>query len=132
MNLKGIDHVGVVVDDLGRAEETFAGLGLGVTEVVKLPHVEGRFYPAGDGSGASIELVEFVEGEERDQRLGTGARARIDHIAFAVEDLESIVQTLEALGMELTGPPLVTEASTSVWTKPESSGGVMFQFIQRK
>ena len=132
MNLKGIDHVGVVVDDLDEADKTLAGLGLGVTEVVKLPHVEGRFYPAGDGSGASIELVEFVEGEERRQRLGAGAKARIDHIAFGVDDVESLLPALEALGMELTGPPLVTESSTSVWTKPDSSGGVMFQFIQRR
>lgn len=129
MNLKGIDHIGVAVQDLDEAEELLGGFGLSVGDVVKLPDVEGRFYPA--GGDASIELVQFFDDEERGRRLGEGAKGRIDHIAFGVDDLEAILPALEALGIELTGPPRRTDGAVSVWTKAPTSGGVMFQFIQR-
>jgi methylmalonyl-CoA/ethylmalonyl-CoA epimerase len=128
MKVNAIDHIGIVVDDLDESEGLVRQFGLTDGDIVKLPHVEGRFLHA---SNASIELVQFFTEAERAERLGEGNKARIDHIAFRVDDIDAIAKALGALGIELTGPPLQTDGAVSIWTKPESSGGVMFQFIQR-
>jgi hypothetical protein len=78
-----------------------------------------------------IEVVECRTPDERARRLGD-APARIEHIAFEVEDLTEAVAALGRLGIEMTKPDAVRQDDIrSFWTAPESSDGVMYQLFER-
>lgn len=129
MKLKRIDHVGVIVANLERARVLVEeGFGLQPVKRVQRDEVKATFFHCGE---ADVELIEVTDPEMRKQRLGEGREARVEHIAFEVESLRDILVALESLGIKTTGEPLVSAAYTTVWTDPETSGGVMFQFLER-
>lgn len=127
MNLERIDHVGVVVRDLEDALGLLRdGFGLEVTAQLSRPDLEARFLRCGD---VSIELIEVKDPAAREARLGA-ARARIEHIAIEVDDVLQTLEGLRSLGVQPEGPPRPAAGGLSVWTQPESSGGMTFQFLQ--
>jgi len=111
-----MDHVGVVVEDLGAAKEFFAALGLEpgnegavegrwVDRVVGLEGVRAdiAFMQTQDGHGR-LELVKFHSppGPACDPNAPANVPG-IGHIAFAVDDVDAAVARLQALGAELVG-----------------------------
>ena len=138
--LTGIDHIGIVVEDL-EAAMRFLGetLGLDLRTVVELPELgmTNAFFCCGE---ADIELIGVADPEVRRQRLGDG-RARIEHIGIRVDDLEATSSALEDKGVRLTGIPNVDAAHpvpfrvgnrVNVWTDPATTGGVVYQFIEEE
>lgn len=129
MKLKRIDHIGVIVDDLAEASTLLEqGFGLRASPGVVRPDLRTAFFQCGD---ASIEVIEITEPEARLARLGDGQRARIEHIAIEVENLDQTLEALAALGIRPTAPPRMSSDYLTFWTAPESSDGVMYQFVQR-
>jgi methylmalonyl-CoA/ethylmalonyl-CoA epimerase len=125
--LKRIDHIGVVVDDLEQAQAFLALLGMTYDHGFDLGRVEAAYYRLGD---VMIELIECRQPDERARRLGD-ATARIEHIAFQVEDLAVAVESLAGLGVEMTkAEPVRQDDVRSYWTTPESSAGVMYQVFE--
>ncbi|HEX6020529.1 MAG TPA: VOC family protein [Solirubrobacter sp.] len=123
MDLRGLDHVGVVVDDLEEAARLLEALGLIEHERKEHDGLRLAFFTAGN---AMVEIIEPTDPEVRARRLGE-ARARIEHIALEIGDLERTLQELAALGVEPNAPP----RPTMFWTDPDTSDGIMFQFVQR-
>jgi methylmalonyl-CoA/ethylmalonyl-CoA epimerase len=122
-----IDHVGVIVDDLDDASRLLGeGFGLERTSSVERDDLRLAFFRCGD---VSIEVIEPLDPELRRERLGDGAEARIEHIAFEVSDLERALAALGALGIQPNAPPLRSGARTMFWTEPATSDGIMFQFV---
>jgi methylmalonyl-CoA/ethylmalonyl-CoA epimerase len=129
--LKRIDHIGVVVDDLAEAKRF-------LSDVLQLPldresdqtaqlGVKAAFFRCGD---TEIELIEPVTPEVRSQRLGDD-KARVEHIAIEVDELGPTMQALEGLGVRVTtDEPLTLGGRVTVFTRPESCDGVMYQFLQ--
>ena len=129
MKLKRIDHVGVIVDSLDRARELLEdGFGLHSVRQLEREDLKASFFRCGN---AEIELIEILDPAMREQRLGEGRAARVEHIALEVEDLNAALAALAGLGIETTGPPQVSPAYTTVWTQAETSGGVMYQILER-
>ena len=116
VRLLGVHHVGVVVDDLEEARGFLSALGLRPAGTIEPPGLRGAFF---DCNGTSIEVLEFSAEPARSQRLGD-ASARIDHIAFAVADLDETVDALAAIGVETTA---VQDASgrRTCWTLAPTS-----------
>ena len=57
--------------------------------------------------------------------------ARIEHIAVEVDDLAAAAAALRAKGVEFTTPqPLGAAGMSFYFTRPETTDGVMYQFIQ--
>lgn len=123
--LQRIDHVGVLVDDLADAERLLAGLGLRPAGTLAPEGMAIAFY---DCNGTRIEAIELTDEAARAERLG-GAQARIDHIAFAVEDLDETLAALAALGVE-TGEPRLSAGRRTCWTLPQTSDGVVYQLLE--
>jgi methylmalonyl-CoA/ethylmalonyl-CoA epimerase len=122
-----IDHIGVIVDDLAEAERLLGeGFGLERTTTAERDDLKLAFFKCGD---VSIEVIEMLDPDLRRERLGEGARARIEHIAFEVPDLERALTALAALGIEPNAPPLRSGARTMIWTDPATSDDIMFQFV---
>ncbi len=116
MTIQRMDHVGIVVDDLAAATEFFVELGL---ELQGEAPVEGRWADrvvglegvradiamlrTPDGNGR-IELAKFHSPLYRGDNPQMAANTPgIRHINFAVEDIDSVVARLRALGSELVG-----------------------------
>jgi catechol 2,3-dioxygenase-like lactoylglutathione lyase family enzyme len=126
LQLNRIDHVGVVVDDLAEAcallTERF---GLEPTDTIDREDLRAVFFPCGE---TRVELLEILEPEARKRRLGDGT-ARIEHIAFEVDDVQGTLAILETLGIEANGPMQQSAGRDTFWTAPNTSDGVMYQFI---
>jgi catechol 2,3-dioxygenase-like lactoylglutathione lyase family enzyme len=114
MKIRHLDHIGMVVNDLDAAEAFFVELGFTVMgkttvegelvdRVIGLKDVRSDIVmlQAPDGQ-VNIELSKFhqpeaVGGPAPSNTLG------LRHIAFQVEDLDGIVDTLKGKGTELVG-----------------------------
>jgi len=111
-----MDHVGVVVEDLGAATAFFVAIGFklqggGLVEgdwvdrVVGLEaiRVEIAMVESADGQGG-LELVKFhaPKGPHGDRHAPANTPG-IRHIAFAVDDIDAVVAGLRARGTELVG-----------------------------
>jgi catechol 2,3-dioxygenase-like lactoylglutathione lyase family enzyme len=116
MTIQRMDHVGIVVDDLAAATAFFVELGLElqgespvqggwVDRVVGLQDVRASIamLQTPDGHGR-LELTKFhapsSPGGDRNAPANTPG---IRHVAFAVDDIDSVVASLRSRGFELVG-----------------------------
>ncbi|SEQ70372.1 Catechol 2,3-dioxygenase [Virgibacillus subterraneus] len=116
MKIQRIDHVGVIVNDLSAAKEFFLDFGL---EMLGEGEVEGEWVERIIGlndvretvvmlgmpeGGATLELVKFhTPSDEKGIQQSLANTLGIRHIAFAVEDIETVVAKLKKKGTELIG-----------------------------
>ena len=114
--IKRMDHVGIVVYDLGAATEFFVELGL---ELQGEGTVKGRWVDrivGLDGVRAEIAMLQTPDGHGRlelskfhapathgGDRHATANTPGIRHVAFAVDDIDAVVAGLRARGAELVG-----------------------------
>ncbi len=116
MTVKRMDHVGIVVDDLGAATAFFVELGLRlqgeapveggwVDRVVGLEGVRAEIamLETPDGHGR-VELAKFHAPSSQDgERDAPANTPGIRHITFEVDDIDAVVAGLKARGTELVG-----------------------------
>ena len=116
MTIQRIDHVGIVVDDLAAATAFFVELGFKlqgegsvegawVDRIVGLEGVRSEIsmLETPDGRGR-IELSKFHTPSARDGDRHAPANTRgIRHVAFVVDDIDTVVDRLRARGAELVG-----------------------------
>ena len=130
--MKRFDHVGVVVDNLEEAKRFATGiLGLDLQREFALPEqsVLAAFFTLGD---VRFEFIEVTDPEHRRQRLGDGAQARVEHIAFEVDDLDATIAGLREQGVHTTTPePWIAGSNRTIFTAAESTDGVRYQFFEK-
>jgi catechol 2,3-dioxygenase-like lactoylglutathione lyase family enzyme len=116
MTVERMEHVGIVVDDLAAAVEFFLALGLvmeGETsvegEVVdRMTGLEGvrsdlAFLQTPDGQG-KIEVVQYrAPARASDPPPRAADTPGLNHLLFAVDDLEATLDRLRPHGAELVG-----------------------------
>jgi catechol 2,3-dioxygenase-like lactoylglutathione lyase family enzyme len=111
-----MEHVGIVVDDLAAAIQFFVELGLVLQGEAS---VEGPWVDrinGLEGVRAEIAMMQTPEGNGRvelakyhspsyqgDNRRAPANTPGIRHVAFAVEDIDTVVAGLRARGTELVG-----------------------------
>jgi methylmalonyl-CoA/ethylmalonyl-CoA epimerase len=128
VELKRIDHVGIVVGDLDHHVAQLETLGLKLARTNENAESFALYFACGD---ASVELIDVRDPDARARRLPEGEQARIEHIAFEVDDLEEVRDLLIAKGIEVTWPPFPSGAAQMIWTNADASGGVQYQFLVR-
>lgn len=123
-----LDHIAVIVDSVDRMGAFLSEvLHMDLAAAREFPDMRTHFYTYGD---AQIELIEPLTDEVRSARLGD-AQARLEHIAIQVDDLPATIAELTPKGVRSDSEPRVIGPNLSIWTIPETSGGVQFQFIQK-
>jgi methylmalonyl-CoA/ethylmalonyl-CoA epimerase len=139
--LSRIDHIGVVVDDIDEAKRFLEGLGLECSmDLRAADSSRGAFFKCGD---VSIALVQMDDPEVNRKRLAGEPLARIEHICFEVDSLSQTMEVLSGLGVKTSGAPygqdgetgedpLLFGATTSVFTRADTSDGYVLQFIESK
>ena len=119
MALKRMDHVGIVVDDLADAIEFFTEVGLAldgewsaedprVDRIIGLEGVKAdvAMMKTPDGGG-QIELSKFRSpAHQGDDRQAPANAPGIRHLSFEIEDLDAVLDGLQARGAELVGEVL--------------------------
>jgi catechol 2,3-dioxygenase-like lactoylglutathione lyase family enzyme len=129
MTIKRLDHVGVIVDDLRQASDLLTNtLGLEPGSRIQRDGLEALFFSCGN---ASIEVIEISDPVARQTRLGD-APARIEHIAFEVDDLCKVLDALEKLGVRLKGSPVLAGARRAAFTDAGTTDGVIYQFVEHE
>lgn len=123
-----LDHVGIVVACLDDTE-AFLGAALGLPRSREQcdPERPDRSVFLGSGD-VEIELIEVADPTMRAARLGD-REARIEHLAFAVEDLDAEVARLRKMGVRM-GDPLVLGGRRNAFSDPASSSGIMIQLAE--
>jgi catechol 2,3-dioxygenase-like lactoylglutathione lyase family enzyme len=129
MTIKRLDHVGVIVDDLTHATDLLTNtLGLEPGSRIQRDGLEAVFFSCGN---ATIEVIEISDHVERQTRLGD-APARIEHIAFEVDDLRKALDALDKLGVQLKGSQMLAGARRTAFTDAASTDGIIFQFVEHE
>jgi methylmalonyl-CoA/ethylmalonyl-CoA epimerase len=118
-----VDHVGFVVDDLDLARGFLVDvLGFELEREFSIPgRVDGALLRSG---GVGVELM--------DVSAAPAGSAPEPHLALEVERLDDAVAELRARGVETTRAEASQSGSTrSFFTRPASTGGVMYQLFER-
>ena len=131
-HFRRIDHIGIILANLDGQKHWLGDVfGLPVTREIDSPQMKLKalFYGCGD---VDIEIIQLADANVQRQRLGEGNRARIEHIAIEVDDIQAVMKELAPLGVRTTEPePRRAGDRLSVWTVAETTGGVSYQFTQR-
>lgn len=138
--ITGVHHVGIIVADLERTLALLTGpLGLEVAKRVRL-EAESTEIAFVDCGGVQLELIEISDPEARARRSRVpGAEAEIEHVAFAVDDLDAEAAALGGTGIrfsagagraEETREPLEVAGTKSLFTIRDSSAGAIWQLIE--
>jgi methylmalonyl-CoA/ethylmalonyl-CoA epimerase len=125
-----LDHVGIFVRDL-EAAKRFASETLGLELDREGPQpalgLNTAFFRAGS---ALVELIEHQDADTGEEKRG-GAQAKIDHVAFKVDDLQAAHDRLAADGGEFDQQdgPLRLGPNDNFFSKAETTHGVRLQLF---
>ena len=133
MRTTGIHHVGVAVEDLDAAVETYARLLGGRLEHrarVEEQGVEAASVCVGE---SRVELLAALDDDTPVGRFLAGRGPGIHHVAYEVADLGAALTELSAAGAELidTSPRRGMFGLQVAFVHPESVHGVLTEVVSR-
>lgn len=131
--IKKLSHIGIAVNDLDAAIEFYRkmGLELEATEVVESQKVKVAFFPVGD---TRIELLAATSPDSPIAKYIEKRGEGIQHIAFAVDNLENELARKETDGISLidkAGRPGAHGADIA-FLHPKSTLGVLIELCKEK
>ena len=127
-----IEHLGIAVSDLAKAEETYTRL-LGVPpykrEAVEREGVTTSFFQVGPNK---IELLESTTPDGPIAKAITKRGEGIHHVAFEVEDIHAEMARLKADGFQLLSdePKPGADNKLVCFVHPKSANGVLVELTQ--
>ena len=126
-----LDHIGIVVRDIGAALEVYqAALGLPLRETVELAdqQVQVAFLPIGD---SNIELVQPTSDDSGVARYLAKRGEGIHHICVEVEDIEAALARLEAHNVDLIDQvPRQGAHGRVAFIHPKGAHGVLVELVE--
>jgi methylmalonyl-CoA/ethylmalonyl-CoA epimerase len=130
--IKRIDHVAIVVENLGKALGFFQeilGLELAGTAHEPEQRVTVAFMPVGD---SEVELLEPVDAESGVARFLQKRGEGLHHICFEVTDIEAALARLKAAGVELINEEPVTNSRgwRLAFVHPKAAHGVLIELYE--
>lgn len=127
-----IDHIGIAVKNLEDSVNIFRDiLGMQYTgeEEVKEQNVKVAFLPIGE---SEIELLESTSPDGNIARFIEKKGEGIHHIAFEVDDLETILEDLKKKGVRLIDekPRYGAGGARIAFLHPKSTNGVLIELCE--
>lgn len=131
---KYIEHIGIAVKDLSQAipyYENIFGLSCYAVEEVADQKVKTAFFKVGD---TKIELLESTSPDGPIAKFIEKRGEGIHHIAFAVDNLESKLHTIQQQGIQLIDekPRKGAEGLNIAFLHPKSTFGVLTELCEHK
>jgi methylmalonyl-CoA/ethylmalonyl-CoA epimerase len=131
-----IDHIGIVVEDLEkslRSYQELLGLDLKETEEldVRGSFVRAAFLPV---EGVMIELLEVSGTEGSAPHFLTGKGMGIHHIAFKVDNLESVFEELREKGAKFMWDKIQhgSRGTKVTFFEPTEFDGIYIELVEKK
>jgi len=129
---KKIDHIGIAVRNIDVASKTYALLGFPVINKEEVPE-EGVKIAMLKVGESKIELLEPIDSSSSIAKFLEKRGEGIHHIAFLYDDAKSAGKMASARGFRLIypEPKLVSGKREINFIHPESTHGVLFEFVKR-
>jgi methylmalonyl-CoA epimerase len=127
-----IDHIGIAVEDLDASiplyEESF-GMELELRETIEEQGVEAVLLNAGDGH---VELLAPLGSDTPVGKYLAKRGVGLHHVAYAVDDIDSTLEQLEASGVELIDAKarVGIGGSRVAFLQPRSTGRVLTEIVE--
>ncbi len=132
MAIKRIDHIAIVVEDLGKALRVYRdALGMTVTAVKEMPEqdVKMAFLPTGD---SEIELLEPINPESGIARYLAKRGEGLHHVCLEVDDIVTTLADLKAKGAQLIDEtPRRGAYGRIAFIHPKGAHGVLIELVER-
>lgn len=129
--LRNLRHIGIVVNDLTRAIDTFSRtMGLNFTETIKKDDigVEIAFAPVG---GTLIELLQYKKHKRGKGSIVRRQKGALNHICFEVDNLEEAIKCFEKRGLTIAeGYPRDGAHGKVAFFDPRTTEGVLIEICQ--
>ncbi len=132
MKVTRLDHIGIAVRNAQEAAAVYEEFGLSVeaTEEVASQKVRVTFIPVGD---TRLELLEPTSEDSAVAKFIESRGEGVQHIAFAVEDLEGALAQCERAGMRLVdqAPRPGAHHNMIAFVHPKSTKGVLVELCKK-
>jgi methylmalonyl-CoA/ethylmalonyl-CoA epimerase len=127
-----IDHIGVAVEDVDAAIALYRDsfeMELAHRETVEEQGVEAALLDVGDGH---VELLAPLGPETPVGKFMAKNGAGLHHVAYAVDDIDSTLESLSAAGLQLidSEPRVGIRDSRVAFLHPRSTGGVLTEIVE--
>jgi len=131
--VKKIDHIGIAVKSIEKAKHLFENiLNLKIigVEIIEEQKVKVAFIPLGD---SELELLESTSPVGPIARFIEKKGEGIQHIAFKVDNLESILGELKEKGIRLIDekPRYGAGGAKIAFLHPKSTNGILIELCER-
>jgi len=127
-----LDHIGIAVEDIEKAVETYERLGFTVESVDDVPGfgVRVAFLPMESGN---VELVQPVADDSAMAKYLEKKGEGIHHLCFEVYDIRAELKRLEAAGVQLVDkvPRTGAHGTLVAFLHPKSTGGVLIELAEK-
>lgn len=127
--LQQIDHIGIVVQDLDQAVQTYLQLGFRETDRVELPEqqVIAAFLQSGN---STIELITPTNPASGTARFLQNRGEGVHHICYIVDDLPGALAELQAAGLRLIDKAPRRGAHGQIaFLHPKAAHGVLIELL---
>lgn len=130
--MKKIEHIGIAVKDIKKANETFKklfGKEHYKVETVESEQVSTSFFELGE---SKIELLEAQSQESAIAKYLSKNREGIHHIAFAVDDINAEINRLKNEGFTFISdePKKGADNKLVAFIHPKSANGLLVELCQ--
>lgn len=130
--IKGLEHIGIAVTDLGKALQLYKdALGLETSKVEEHAGMRLAFVKVGD---TKIELIEPVDPDGAIAKFVAKRGSGIHHICFETDDIQSDLRRLAKAGYAPIGKGAREgrEGQRVAFLHPESTFGTLIELLQRQ
>lgn len=127
-----IDHIGIAVDDLEKAIETYEKLLDGACykrEVVEEQKVETAFFRTGE---SKVELLGAIEPDSVIAKYVAKKGEGMHHVAFEVDDIHAELERLQKEGFTVLSdkPSRGADNKLVAFIHPKDNSGVLVELCQ--
>ncbi|MBU4318816.1 MAG: methylmalonyl-CoA epimerase [Proteobacteria bacterium] len=133
MKLLRIDHLGIAVngiDEAGQFWTQVLGLPMEGTETVTEQKTTTAFFPVGE---SEVELLQSTQPDGPVAKFIESRGPGIQHVAFAVENIEEALAELKEKGVRLIDekPRAGAGGAKIAFIHPKAAGGVLVELCQK-
>ncbi len=131
-NVKRINHVAVVVDDMQKSLSFWRdALGMEMQELRDVPAEQSQvaFLPL---EGSEVELVQPTTGDSGIAKYLAKRGPGMHHLCLEVDDVQGMLAQLKARGVRLISeePRVAADGRKYAFVHPESTGGVLVELYE--
>ncbi|MBS3753564.1 MAG: methylmalonyl-CoA epimerase [Anaerolineales bacterium] len=131
-DIKGIDHIAIVVEDLEEALKFWRdrlGLALDHIETVSSQGVKIAFLPVGN---SEVELIQPLDDKSGVAKYLRKKGPGMHHLCFEVEDIQERLRDLESQGVRLIDqePHVMDDGRKLAFLHPKSASGVLIELYE--